>query len=76
MRKLQKPKFTPLNVLLTCISNYEDDDLVKRMKSIGNKIEEASNTFEKKVKSKTLHTLEPHEGVSVIVTHIGNEKCL
>ncbi|MGX1196002.1 HNH endonuclease [Metabacillus sp. SLBN-84] len=68
MRKLKKPKDLPLDVLLTCISNYENSDLKNRMKSIGHKIVEDSEIFEQKVKSKELHTLEPHDGILGIVT--------
>ncbi|HHY2675697.1 TPA: HNH endonuclease [Bacillus toyonensis] len=68
MRKLQKPTDLPLDVLLTCISNYENKDLTKRIKSIGHKIVEDSEVFEQKVKSKELHTLEPYDGILGIVT--------
>jgi hypothetical protein len=68
MRKLQIPTDLPLDVLLTSISNYEDQDLIKRIKSVGNKIVEASDEFEERVKSKSLHTLMPHDGVLGIVT--------
>jgi hypothetical protein len=68
MRKLQKPTDSPLDVLLKCIRNYEDQDLINRIKSVGDKIVEASNEFEEKVKSKSLHTLMPHDGVLGIVT--------
>lgn len=70
MRKVQRPSDLPKDVLLTCISNYEDEDLVTRMESAAPYIVAASDLFEEMVISKTLHTLEPHddEGVSGIVS--------
>lgn len=68
MRKLKKPNDLPLDVLLTCIKNYNNEDLVKRLSSISQEIVDASDIFEQKVKSKELHTLEPHDGISGIVT--------
>ncbi|UZJ79566.1 HNH endonuclease [Fictibacillus sp. KU28468] len=68
MRKVKKPSDLPKDVLLTCISNYQDEDLITRMESAARHIVAASDLFEEKVTSKTLHTFEPHEGVSGIVS--------
>lgn len=68
MRKVQKPKDSPLDVLLTCISNYQDSNLENRIKSIGPKVVEDSEIFEDKIKNQSLHTLKPHDGIWGIVT--------
>jgi len=70
MRKLQRPSYLISDVLSTCISNYQDKDLVSRVESVTDLIKEASETFESKVISKSLHTLEPHdsEGVAGVVS--------
>ncbi|SDK22190.1 HNH endonuclease [Sediminibacillus albus] len=68
MRKVKRPNDLPLDVLLTCISNYQDSYLVKRLKSIGPEVEAVSEIFEDKVKNQRLHTLEPHDNVMSIVT--------
>lgn len=68
MWKLNKPVHPPSKVLLACISNYENDDLKKRLTSCKSAITAASELFEDKVMTTSLHTLPIQSGVNGIVT--------
>lgn len=68
MLKLDKPTFLPSEVLISCISNYTDEDLKNRLESCKDEIDSISETFESRAIATTLHTLRPHEGVRGVVT--------
>jgi hypothetical protein len=58
MRTLPRPRFSVEEVLLTCISNYRDDDLVTRISNSKDEIKNWSNVLEEKIKTNRVHTIE------------------
>lgn len=58
MRKVNKPKFTSVEIFQKCISNYTDIDKVSRLLSYIDKIEYVSEEFDSKMQTTTIHTIE------------------
>lgn len=57
MRKIPKPNFSTEEVLLKCISNYRDKDLVNRFKASKENLVEWSNTLQEKIETNSVWTI-------------------
>ncbi|AWX56928.1 hypothetical protein AB432_018565 [Brevibacillus brevis] len=57
MRRVPKPNFSTEEVLLKCISNYTDTDLVRRFKASKGNIADWSNILQKKIETNTVSTI-------------------
>ncbi|MCQ6565082.1 HNH endonuclease [Bacillus mycoides] len=58
MRRISRPSFSTQEVLLECISNYRDKDLVSRFEKSEKEIVDWSNTLEQKIITHTVSTME------------------
>lgn len=64
MRRINKPTDDVIEVFSICISNYQDDELRKRLNSCKDFIELATIEFEKKVSRTRTHTIPIHDKVA------------
>ncbi len=68
MRKLSKPKDSPVKVFQTCISRVSNTSLKARLTSVEPNVIAAASAFETAVSATMLHTMEPQDGVPGVVT--------
>ncbi|MCU4804552.1 HNH endonuclease [Bacillus cereus] len=68
MRKLTPPVITHSQVLLSCISNIRNNDLLKNVKNNLQAFEDASNIYNVKGENGCLHQLDTHNSVASVIT--------
>ncbi|QNK89826.1 hypothetical protein H7992_09325 [Sporosarcina sp. resist] len=67
MRTVPRPNFSTDEVILKCISNYEDEELVSRFKDSIEEIVEWGSVLKEKIETNTVHTIEEDSCIPRII---------